>query len=47
MATSSSTKPKGFARFDEEFSKILENKDGDNTKRSTKQAINILNEYLF
>lgn len=47
-ASSSSTKPKRFASFDEEeFSKILGNKDADNNKRSTKQGINILNEYLF
>ena len=46
-ASSSSTKPKRFASFDEEeFSKILGNKDADNTKRSTKQGINIFNEYL-
>ena len=48
MAASTSTKPKHFASFDEEeFAKILDNKDADNTKRSTKQAIKIFNEYLF
>ncbi|XP_063956822.1 uncharacterized protein LOC129263377 [Lytechinus pictus] len=43
-----STKPKRFASFDEEeFSKILGNKDADSTKRSTKQAITLFKEYLF
>ncbi|XP_041458312.1 uncharacterized protein KIAA1958-like [Lytechinus variegatus] len=43
-----STKPKRFASFDEEeFSKILGNKDADSTKRATKQAITIFKEYLF
>lgn len=47
-ASSSSTRPNRFASFDEEeFSKILGNKDADNTKRSTKLASKIFNEYLL